>query len=72
MAHKPQHTNWGNISQHVTRANLRQSVGINNGLAFVNGKFMTVAEYEKTYPAIPLISWYEMTKGKNPDGKSLA
>lgn len=72
MAYKPQHTNWGNISQHVNRANLRQSVGINNGLAFVNGKYMPVSEYEKLYPAIALISWYEMTKGKNPDGKSLA
>lgn len=71
MAYKPQHTNWGNISQSVNRANLRSSVGINNGMAFVNGKYMTVEEYEKTYPAIPLISFYESTKGKNPDGKSL-
>lgn len=68
MAYKPQHTNLGNISQHVTRANLRASVGINNGLALVNGKYITVSEYEKQYPEIPLMTWSEKNKGKNPDG----
>lgn len=70
MAHLA-HTPYVNIKDHVNRKNLRSSVGINNGLAFVNGKYITVAEYERLYPAIPLISFYESTKGKNPDKTSL-
>ena len=67
MAHLA-HTPFVNIKDHVNRKNLRLSVGINDGLAYVNGKYMTVAEYERIYPEIPLMTWSEANKGKNPDG----